>query len=931
MFLHGKFINLQGAEVEVRILTRGDDSRELVIGEDGGSVFFSDDPVEVASEVNDTFDHLLRSSCTIRLQSRDYIPELYQPNCLDTAVNVLKDGVCVFAGYVEPLTYSQGYNELYDDIEVNCVDALSALQYLNYGGVGEAGVDYDQLREAATRKTFMDILTSALAKVTENLVIGTGTIRCLYDRSKAVDETTAHRDTVFSDISISELLMLGDDEEDVWTLQDTVEEMMRYLNLHIVQEGFTFRIFDWASVKAGSAISWLDLLSGQAVAGTFADVTISEANVADTDTQLDIGMVYNQVTVNCEIKEIEELMEDPLDDESLSSDYDSYVHYVREYDLRKVDGNLFARMVDDDETALNDKETRTDWYIQTMKVKGWTFPMTSALLTADVSEVGTGWSNADKDMDINAFFKRKNTTPSGMMVDQELVMDWVGRHITAGVFKVGSIKKTLDGKDNSVIGKLDLKPLLYVSCVDAARADNTSRPYGMYLIHRIADTALPDAVLKEAQPLAIYHGPGAGTLLTPADSLTKNYIVISGKMVLNSPGDSYVDTDHAGWIPGRDENGVTCYTRKYYKTFPAYYRQEERDGKRYEVYVPKSETSIDPAIKWWGLYPFSGDDRKYYKYKYSEVGESIDKVSKVSLLACMLRIGDKVLVEDGINKDYISNGTISDFHWYDYKPMEECEDEDEYYAQCFFIGIDPKIDDWQMGQEFDIANNIDFSMGLGVEGMAVPITSADRISGDVEFTILGPVNNLYNNYTRRHKTWFRSEKWTQTEQQMLLNASAVIVKDFKMRVYTDSGLLTNTEDNDLAYVSDTDESFVNKKDNTTFRFVSALTRSECATLGVTNRLHLSMPFDESAGCGILSIYDRVRDLVEKPEKLYVDAYYQEYHEPRLTITQTLRDSQFVDAFNHYRLPAAGKDFYVYGMSRNLMAGEVTLNLKEIEP
>ena len=263
--------------------------------------------------------------------------------------------------------------------------------------------------------------------------------------------------------------------------------------------------------------------------------------------------------------------------------------------------------------------------------------------------------------------------------------------------------------------------------------------------------------------------------------------------------------------------------------------------------------------------------------------------------------------------------------------MEECEDEDEYYAQCFFIGIDPKIDDWQMGQEFDIANNIDFSMGLGVEGMAVPITSADRISGDVEFTILGPVNNLYNNYTRRHKTWFRSEKWTQTEQQMLLNASAVIVKDFKMRVYTDSGLLTNTEDNDLAYVSDTDESFVNKKDNITFRFVSALTRSECATLGVTNRLHLSMPFDESAGCGILSIYDRVRDLVEKPEKLYVDAYYQEYHEPRLTITQTLRDSQSVGAFNHYRLPAAGKDFYVYGMSRNLMAGEVTLNLKEIEP
>lgn len=59
MYLHGHFYNQKDERIEVHILTKGDRTKEVVIGEKGGELSFTGDPVELTSEVNDTFDHLL--------------------------------------------------------------------------------------------------------------------------------------------------------------------------------------------------------------------------------------------------------------------------------------------------------------------------------------------------------------------------------------------------------------------------------------------------------------------------------------------------------------------------------------------------------------------------------------------------------------------------------------------------------------------------------------------------------------------------------------------------------------------------------------------------------------------------------------------------------------------------------------------------------
>lgn len=290
----------------------------------------------------------------------------------------------------------------------------------------------------------------------------------------------------------------------------------------------------------------------------------------------------------------------------------------------------------------------------------------------------------------------------------------------------------------------------------------------------------------------------------------------------------------------------------------------------------------------------------------------------------MLVIGDKCLVETG------TQGQVSDFEWRAYKTRQECAGDDEYYSQCFTIGFDPKIGDRLVGTRFDIQNNISFEMGIDAEGTAIPIRKDDLLSGPVEFMILGPVNTTWGEITRRHPTWFRAERWGQTQVPLLAHVSGIIVESFEVKVYSDNGRVNNLEDNDLVYLSDTREDFVNRKDDITFRICSALTAGERRELGVSDSVSLSTPLDSTTGTGVLAVHDAAGGVTAKPERLYVDSYWREFHAPRVLMTQRVTDTPAaVGLFNRYTHPAMATRFFVQGISRNLHEGTAELNLKEI--
>lgn len=896
MYIHGSFLSQRGDTITVHIVTGNDRTQAIEIGTEKADVYFSEDPAEIENEVNDTFDVLLRNSAKIRLLCGNLITNLFSTSCRDAVVNIYKNDTCIFAGFIEPQTLSQPYNDRWDELELNCIDALSALQYSKYKNVGALGVIYAFVKAEAAQRSFYDIATEILQGVTGGLdILGNQNIKFWYDGSKAVDAQTANRYQVFRQLSISDLLFLGDDESDVWQQDEVLEELFKYLNLHIVQDGFNFYIFSWESVKAApDKIIWHDIVANGTKTTPQQAVTISLANVADCDTTISIGDVYNQLLLTAKVEDIESVIESPLDDDLLVSPYINKQKYLTEYSSDgegKTAYNAFYAMTHNQKTTYG-AGAITDWYVQVMRNKQWTFPM-----------------KGNTDIDIVDYFGSEGT-------NQHALPDWLGQAPGAAIMALGSVKMNTANDDNSPTSKVNMTNYLVVSVNGNGVDNDENKTYPS-----VAD-------IQKNIPYAVYTGNKSGGVFSPPDEETTNYIVLSGKVILNPiirRTNTYTNLHNKEWTmwPQNIEKGMIYVWRQ---TVPS---RNNGDGRYYTRQYWQAETP-DKEVSWHegadsGFYPYTGEGPEEYEFKYSAIGDSTDTISKVAVLACMLVIGDKCVVETG------TEGQTTDFVWQKYKERSECQSDDEYYQQCFTIGFDPKVGDKLVGTEFSIQNNIDYKMGIDVEGIAIPITKGDKISGQVRFMILGPVNVTWDVITRRHPTFFRHTKWSSSSVPLLAHVSSILIKSFEVKVYSDNGLISNgNDDNDIIYMSDTKETFVNKKDDLEFKINSALTATECAQLGVSNTVKLSTPLNISTGDGVLEVYDRNGNVKAKPEQIYVNSYYTEYHKPRIVMEQKLRDiDNVVSLFNHYRHEALNKEFFVQGIGRNLIEGRADLTLKEI--
>lgn len=892
MYLHGHFYNQREERIEVHILTGGDRTKETVIGEKNGELSFTDDPVELTSQVNDTFDHLLCQQATVRLLARNFVPDFFCASCRDAVVNIYREGECLFAGFIEPQSYSQGYNEEFDEIELSCIDALTALQYAKYRDVGSLGVLYNVVKAEAEQRTFLAMLKEILGGVTAELdIVGGNAMRYLYDGSKAVDDLAGNHYAIFGQLTVSELLFLGDEEDDVWQQDEVLEEILKYLNLHIVQDGFTFYLFSWESVKGDERIYWRDLLTGASVTTARQTTDIVTGLVTDTDTTISVGEVYNKIMLTAKVESMESVIESPLDNDLLKSPFSNKQKYMTEY---SSDGegskaiNAFDAMTHGQETSYSGGCV-TDWYVQMMNNSQWLFPKSgSGNLMEEYCSEGR---------------------------NQHILPNWLAKNQGAAIIALGKVEKKTDGKDNSPTSKVEMTNYLVVS-VNGNCDDKEATTY-------------PNTnSLKAGIPRAVYNGSMTGGVFSPTDEGTTNYIVLSGKLVLN-PVMALTDTYKAiyNYDGGKWGNLFTGIGKWSGVTVPS---RNNGDGRYYtqqwwKAALPNETVAWDMETAH-GFVPFTDTGPQLYEFKYSAIGDGSDHISKVGVLACMLIIGDKCVVEKG------TEGQVTDFEWRKYKTLEECSNEDEYYQQCFTIGFDPKIGDKIVGTKFDLQNNVNYELGIDAEGIAIPIKKADKVSGRVKFMILGPVNALWDVVTRRHKTWFRHTKWNSTTIPLLAHVSSIMVEQFEVKIYSDNGLVNNTGDNDLVYMSDTKESFVNVKDDIEMKINSALTAAECQALDVTDSVKMSTPLNTLTGEGLLAVYDYSRGMSAKPEQLYVDYCYKEWHAPRVVMTQKLTDTDggIVSLFAHYRHPMMDKTFFVQGISRNLEEGYAEMTLKEIE-
>ena len=897
MLFDGNFYNNRGDEIKVVICTKGDNAKRVEIGNEKDGIFFTDDPVEITSQANDTFDHLLCYQASVRLLCRNFVPEFFCSSCRDAVVNILRNGECIFVGYVEPQAFSQGYNEDYDEVELICIDCLSALSYSNYRNVGAAGVLYDALKGKAAQRTFYDIIAEILNDVGEAAnYMGGGTFKIMYDGSKALSNGTGDEIyNIFQNISINELLFFGDEEDDMWTQEDVLNEILKYLNLHIVQEGTTFYIFSWESIRKNSYLNLYRIDEGSEKSIEIPTYRVGkDIEVADCDTKISIGETYNELLLTDNVTEVNDVIESPLDDDSLiaAGNFQKYMtEYIAEGEGETAYNSMYAMTTGRKETDWQGA-SQVDWFCWPKAVTNWKF------------------YGIENDSRIDMYEKY----PADGTKQQDILNKGLTAGIGACVCAFGKIERKNGGNTSSLVTSVSMDNYLIISTM--GRSGYPS-----------------EKDILASCPVAEYTGNKSGGTFSPVDSDTINYIVISGKMVLNpvmNVTDIYDNMRIFGswWnsyktVPSRNNKDGRYYTRKYWES-----EQWNQEPGYSEANKIESSHSF---------YPYTGTGPQEHEYAYSAVGVATDTIKRVGLISCMLIIGDKCVVEcnkgdkNAVGGTSQGEGDTDDFVWKKYKERSECASDDEYYAQSFTIGIDPELRDKIIGTEFEIRKNAPYTKGITAEGTAIPIRMSDHVSGSVQFKILGPVNAEWNEVTRRHPSFWRHTKWYQDSHLLLQEINSIMLKEFKIEVVSDNGKIGAVSDEkDIVYKSDTGESFVNRKDDLEFRFTTALTSKECKALGVNNAVKLSSPQNEATKNALADIYDRNQNLTDKPEKLYVDAYWQEWHEPRVVMTQNVIEPKKGLSFaSIFSVPVIGKRFYVQGIDRNLTEGTAVVTMREL--
>lgn len=874
MYIHGDFRDVNNVLYSVHILSDNDKTKELTIGEKG--LFFSGSPISIETDIDDTFQTIIRRSATINLVTSDYIGDkLFANNSRNIKVNIYKEDLCIYAGFVEPNTFSQPFANGLEEFTINTTDALTTLQYYNYGDVTLK--TYLKAKKDAKVKTFKDMLDQMLGDILDiDIVNGTGGV-IYYDLSKGI--TKSKESTIFNDCSMSELYLLGDEADDVWTNEDVLEQMLQYLNLHIIQDGLDYYIFDWNSIK-NRRTNWQNMTLRAVTLQNPSVIEMTSEMHSSNDTNLSVADVYNQVSVKCKLEDQEDVIKSPMDSDSLSSLYNGKQKYMTEY-ISEGEGvranNAFFDMIHDRATTYDGCRT-VDWYLQAMYNRNWNFITPNGDIT-DLCEFGNN-------MYINQWKLPK------YLKDNQLV---------PSLFRMGSVEKKPNTTDNSPTSKIDMSSYLFISI--NGNGDDTETNHSP-----------SDQTLQNRSGMIEYIGNSSGGVFSPTDDVTTNYLVFSGKLCLMP---IQKETDKFSTLLNYDKGSY------WHKTVPS---DNNGDGryytrKWYNQTSPSDEATsyIEGALS---LHPWTKDKANHQlQYNYTSKGDSTDKFSKLPVLECELIIGNKRLIETNI--DIYGNST---FKWVEIG-KEPIIDGDK--ITTFSLGINPKIGDKIIGDEFSIQNNISYTMNLETEGTAIPITKADALSGAVVFRILGPINLTWNDITRRHKTWFRHTKWYNNTKFVLSHLENIIIKDFECKVYSDQAGNDSDEDNDLIYMSNETDKFVNKKDDTEFKFITQLSSAECVQKGIKNSINLNAVINTNTRTPLESIYNATTNETAKPEEHYINQYYLAYSKPKLIMETDLHDTDDISIQNIFHSKVLKRNFFVQSINRDLKEASVHIKLKEV--
>jgi hypothetical protein len=928
-YLHGTFKDVHNTDVEVQIRS-AQGSREIIIGEtDNSDVFFSSDPVDISLSLNDMFDVILKKSARITLESAIYLGDiLFAGNIGDVSVQIIRNSAVIFDGYVEPNSFNQPWAGHLESFEINCVDKLALLQYRYWTD----NRSYSSLLQDVNIYSFRQYLSR----------IGFSEYNVYYDNSK-----TFQNGSIWDACGISMNVFLGASEDKVMSYESILTHILRYFNLHIIQEGTDFYIFDWSSISANT-LSWTCLFGQESSTLQSVNVTVNKDLYSDNSSSLSMSEVYNQIQVKCLIDDVKRFIPVILDSGELENIYGSkgqlciteawYIGGSNRKDAASFfkNSDMFRNENSNSVSASDANAWRAvDWYMKWLTNPRWTLHYKNSV--------------------IDSFVPYDNGSPAYQT--QLLKLLYENKFMPA-LISMGSGAEMKNGVSR-VSASPQMKNYLVISgCAGWGykqyNSDGTlNNTYGDKRFNSFAE--LLNAIDTERIGASgstglVSYSSGTALNLSPIDEDTTNFIIIKGSLMIEpvhakaswGTGGKYSDgssrpsensRDNVSW--GTMIDWLTYSDAKYFGGHNHYgyygssgdlihYAQVPWTGRTYNG---SNTPDMTQGVVY--LSPPTGmrcrptnyllDRYKYNKSKTSSGWSDSDTINKLSILECEMTVGDKYCVEDVTHLDEYGCPT---FHWY---TAAECE-ANGYSNKSFTIGIDPAIGDVIIGKSFQLTNTAD-GRKTDKKGMCIPVKKSDALSGVVTFRIKGVLDVQWSTYFNQERSYNQSYVHIEGTQHLWYDTSAIWIEDFDIQFDSDNdGKETDDKNSsDILYVSDESHDYLKKRDDIEFSINTQLPSNEAANYGLSSSVAYSNVLNMTDNLGIESI--TAPNGTDRAEKLYIDQYWRMYSQPKVVMNTQIHNNGY-SIFDTFTFSAFGK-MIPFCMEINLKRDVVNLQCRQV--
>ena len=254
------FTDVDGNNYEVRILVDGwsGSSSELT----GAAQPFI---VDVSDE-QFLYTPTRFSGATLNIVGSDYLQDLFSTEYQMTKVDLYRGQDLLWTGFVTPDSYSQEYDSELFELEIECISAMSTLEYIDFS------LNSDM-------PTFKELILDCISK-------SNGSYKHVY-----VPNTY---DVDLSELSVSRSNFFDEDDEPM-KLKEILEEICKFLGWTCTEMNGYVCFIDVDYISNGNA-TYTDLLTGSTV-DLSSRIDVTDKVSKSVDNTMSILGGYNKVTV----------------------------------------------------------------------------------------------------------------------------------------------------------------------------------------------------------------------------------------------------------------------------------------------------------------------------------------------------------------------------------------------------------------------------------------------------------------------------------------------------------------------------------------------------------------------------------------------------------------------------------------------------------